>query len=51
MGYLDFVDIFSEAGSETPESVNEDRRVYSRGKMFPLQDVNERWNHIHPIIK
>lgn len=34
MGYLGFIDGFSEAGFETSESVNEDSRVYSRGKCF-----------------
>lgn len=34
MRHLGFLDSFSEAGFETSESVNEDRRVYSRGKCF-----------------
>lgn len=50
LGYLGFVDVFSGAGFETYESVNEDESLFKR-KIFPLQVVNERWNPIHPFIK
>lgn len=34
VGYLGFIDGFSEVDFETSESVSEDRRVYSRIKCF-----------------